>query len=1017
MKKTTLILFFCLLVHFLKAQEPSYWRLTDKDGLPSMEVYSIHQDKKGYIWIATDKGFCRYDGSTIKHYEHPEQRGNSVCEIKEDGLGRIWFKAFSGQLFYIDEQGECQHLSLPSNIKINTYFTYLARENELCLSTNKLYRYHFENESWTSDTFPHIGPNVSSAVASSLFEGANGKLVFCTYFNGEFWEIGADQNRKRGSFEQNYSTYFLPGDSAVLMDMAHTENSYAVSLAGTEEVVLDANTRLPNHSIKEGFFKGARRTLMFTHDGDILWEGTVGGAFGYKRGADGQWKQKYHILPNEHISGVLKDREGNYWFSTLKSGIFIIPSLDIVYYNIENSSLTNESLSCMEKGPDGQLFLGGSDGVVMRFDPKITELTNRYIGRNSNVYGLVLDKKREQVLFLSYGLHSIDWNAPKNSHGKYVRGREVVAGHHNIIYKEDFLVMGGNALAQVINLKDGIGEQLVLEKDYGFRVGKAYFVEGTERGDTITNYHFPNVQRVKAVWVDRLDSTTFWISANDSLYLYKDGSRKVFLDAAGDNFIATDINQSKDGTLWCGTLNKGVYKLVDGKVVKKYTKEDGLPSNNCLSLTIDGMNIWVGTDDGIARLNEQKGIVDVYNDLDGCVSNEIRDIEISNGFVWATTVRGLISFDTAMLAVNYCKPYVELVSVEVNKTVYNLTEKAELLYNENNLKFVFQTTALRGRKEVTYEYRLLGLDSTWITLPHSTNFVYLQGLIPGDFTFEVRAKNEDGITSKQPARYYFTIKLPYWQTLSYQLMMYGVVILVITGIATWRYRIYKRERDLEASMSRMRMQALQSQMNPHFVFNAMSAIQDYWIQKESKIALMYQAKFAKLMRLIFAYSKELGIHIEEELDFLKVYVSLEKIRFEGKIEVFFEVDEALLNQEIYLTPLLIQPQLENCFKHGLLHKDGKGSIVVELKAEGKYVYCSIRDNGVGREKAREYASWRKHFKKKISSLDITKERLKILNDLYGTSKNKEVFKITDLKTEDGKALGTLVEMWIPHTIT
>ena len=100
---TLLILTLCYLS--AKAQSPCYWKLTDDDGLPNMEVYGLYQDTKGYIWIATDGGIVRYDGTSITHYTHPRQRRNSAADIQEDHKGNIWYKNFAGQLFFIDEEG------------------------------------------------------------------------------------------------------------------------------------------------------------------------------------------------------------------------------------------------------------------------------------------------------------------------------------------------------------------------------------------------------------------------------------------------------------------------------------------------------------------------------------------------------------------------------------------------------------------------------------------------------------------------------------------------------------------------------------------------------------------------------------------------------------------------------------------------------------------------------------------------------------------------------------------------
>ncbi|BDS09932.1 sensor histidine kinase [Aureispira anguillae] len=996
-----IICFLFLFTPIGVAQDSYSWRLTDKEGLPSMEIYHLYQDTKGYMWIATDRGLCRYDGLSIKRYQHPDQKGNAVANIKEDEEGRIWFKAFSGQLFYIDQQGDCQLFPIPKEYHAGTYYAYTLREKELCLGTDRLCIYNFETQEWRVDSFPNIGPSTSSQAISNLEADAEGNLLFVTY-KQEFW-LQSDTINEKITVLKDWSSCIPFAKDSVILFQPNTNSL----------IYIDVIDRFRTDTSTIDHFSVNQRVLAVYKDKDLIWVATMKGAFGYERKSTGGWQQKYHILPDEQVSVCRKDKEGNYWFATLQNGIFIFPSLDIKFYNAQNSSLTNGHLLCVEKDAEGQLLIGGSDGAVMRFDPTREQLSDHYAGVEGNILSIVFDKKREKIYFTSYGLQVAEW---KNSKSIVYLGATLGGGHNSAIYKEDFLLSGKNGFVGLMNLRGGLGVDSIPPNSFNFRYKKAWLWSSDEIPYPAYIHVLQNLAKIKAIWVDQKDPDYFWLAANDSLYMYGGRDRKIILDEAGNSIVVTDINQTVDGAIWCTTMNKGLYKIVDHKVTKVYTEADGLPTNNCLSLTTDSMTVWVGTELGIVKLNTTDNKIDVYNDLDGCVSNEIRDIEVVDGKVWATTIKGLISFDVNIKSINPQKPFIELIALEINKKAHSLGTAANLLYNENNLKFKFQATAFKGLDRIHYEYRLLGLDSAWIQLPRSTDFTYFQGLIPGDFIFEVRAVNEDGFVSEKPARYAFSIQPPYWQTYWFLFLMYTGIVLFVGGIATFRYRVYKRERDLEASMSRMRMQALQSQMNPHFVFNAMSAIQDYWIQQEPKIALMYQAKFAKLMRLIFAYSKELGIHIEEELEFLKIYVSLEQIRFEGQVEVIFDVEETLLNQEIYLTPLLIQPQLENCFKHGLLHKEGKGKILIQLKKEASYIYCAIEDDGVGRKKAGEYASWRKHFKKKVSSLDITTERLQILNDLFGVDKTKKVLKISDLETTDGKATGTLVEMWIPQII-
>jgi LytS/YehU family sensor histidine kinase len=214
---------------------------------------------------------------------------------------------------------------------------------------------------------------------------------------------------------------------------------------------------------------------------------------------------------------------------------------------------------------------------------------------------------------------------------------------------------------------------------------------------------------------------------------------------------------------------------------------------------------------------------------------------------------------------------------------------------------------------------------------------------------------------------------------------------------------------LESQNSNLKMEALQSQMNPHFIFNVLTAVQNLWLQHKNELAMDLQSNFAKLLRKIFQYSSKRAISIEQVEEFLNNYLSLEQIRFENTVDIDFQIEEILLDEEHRIPPLLIQPIIENSFKHGLFHKQKDLKLSIHLKQEGAYLYCCVEDNGVGRKN-----NGNKTGPKRSSGLSTTKERLFILQE--STIKKKHPhnnLRIIDLKNSEGVPLGTKVEIWIP----
>lgn len=198
-------------------------------------------------------------------------------------------------------------------------------------------------------------------------------------------------------------------------------------------------------------------------------------------------------------------------------------------------------------------------------------------------------------------------------------------------------------------------------------------------------------------------------------------------------------------------------------------------------------------------------------------------------------------------------------------------------------------------------------------------------------------------------------------------------------------------------------------MNPHFIFNVLNSIQHYLMINDGEQALIYLAKFAKLIRMIFDFSRKSTISLYNEINFLKLYMEMEKLRFKQRIEVALIVDDEIDEELIKIPPLMIQPIVENCFKHGLLHKEGEGKVLVKFEKTLRGTICVVEDNGIGRTAAKAMKSWKKKTHKS-AGVNTTKERLKLWLSKKNEEVPKDTFQVIDLEDENGQAIGTRVEM-------
>ena len=211
-------------------------------------------------------------------------------------------------------------------------------------------------------------------------------------------------------------------------------------------------------------------------------------------------------------------------------------------------------------------------------------------------------------------------------------------------------------------------------------------------------------------------------------------------------------------------------------------------------------------------------------------------------------------------------------------------------------------------------------------------------------------------------------------------------------------------------IAEMEMTALRAQMNPHFIFNCLNSIKLYTLENDSQTASEYLTKFSQLIRLVLENSRSEKIPLQKELETLKLYIELEAMRFKNKVKYQINVVPHIDQQYIEIPPLLLQPYVENAIWHGLMHKPEGGTILIDIQQPSEYLlHIEIRDDGVGREKAKEHKS-KSATRQKSFGLKMTSERLDAINHIYNI---KTEVKIIDLVDTEGNATGTVIIIEIP----
>jgi LytS/YehU family sensor histidine kinase len=298
----------------------------------------------------------------------------------------------------------------------------------------------------------------------------------------------------------------------------------------------------------------------------------------------------------------------------------------------------------------------------------------------------------------------------------------------------------------------------------------------------------------------------------------------------------------------------------------------------------------------------------------------------------------------------------------------------------------------------------LNSKSAWrYTKERAANFFDLPA---GSYFFEVQAQDENRKWTPS-LKVEFIIKPPFWETAWFiTLAIIGIITLIWLAVNRYIARI-RRDNEIEKEMQILKASALQAQMNPHFVFNCLNAIQSFIAGKESEKATRYLARFATLVRNNLNASVNKVVTLDEEIQTIENYLSFEKMRFQKKIDYKIEVDPNLQIYDIEIPPLMTLPYVENAVIHGLLKSPRPGQLEIKYFEDNQCLIIEIQDNGLGIFQTQKINPTQKldGIHKSIG-MSISKK----MQELFNEGLEEEDLIIEELKNENGEVEGTRIRL-------
>ena len=953
----------------LKVDAQDYLPLSysTKDGLPSDMVYGTVQDRYGQIWIATDRGLSRFDGQSFRNYSRQDGLEDLVIlDVFIDSQDRLWMSSYNGRLAYL-KNGKIYH-SRNSDILRNwkngasIFSVSEGVKGNIYVKTSKsLYFYH-EQKGW--------------AEIPGLSNYRKGLYRVLTYNNKEFF-IGSaglfkwDRGTQKLKLKYPLPTMSLQNVNALHASACIANHSYVgFNSKGVfkvdmrqefsyEEILEDeeSKTIARNMSAYQQVLKFDQLNLQPTDVKRIIATKDCYWLLLLKGGALQVWENGSSrlILKNLLINDIDQDRDGNYWLSS-SSGLYLLPAF---FYKArvyaKKDGLPHNEVFSLHLDESKKLWMGflGGKMAIKQHDT----IQNISLFPEDNVLQIRSILPYRNGLFL----------------GMYNRG---------LVYLTERYKTAAQSKLQFPVFAQTLNKSPLGKLTYAHMATVFQYNEPTRNFDTI--YHDPKERRIFLHHWD--DAGQLWLSKPDGLAYLDSLGHLQELPSTENSILKEQIMAMENlghGQMLLAPLGFGVILLEKGQIRQQLTTKDGLPDNICTKFVKYKNQIWVICATGIAQIEQKQGHLYVkryFDRLNALVSNKINDLVVDDQHLYVATDQGLIVLtqDNSINKVN--APEVRLTSVRTR-----LGEQIQLADSRINagdlpISIRFNILVYPSNRMIEYQYRI-GKQS-WISA--SGGALELAELSHGSYNLQLRAKVGAGEWG-EVTNYKFSVHTPFYLRSGFASIV--IIVILLIGIF-WYFRyIIKQENHKREALSnqmlldRLESQALQSVMHPHFMFNALNSIQHFLNANDRLQANRYLSRFAKLMRINLNAGTKGYISVEDEVERLQHYLSLEALRLENVFTYDFEIDANLIPNATFIPAMLLQPYVENALWHGLATVETNGHLWIRFKwIDAQQIEVRIEDDGIG---VKNSSAHKKASPHRSQAIEIIRKRLEVFSRQFG----------------------------------
>ena len=781
-----------------------------KDGLAGSTTYCLEQDKKGFIWIGTETGLSRFDGTHFVNFGI--QQGlpdNEILNIFCDSIDRLWLSLFRTEICYI-QNGKVHNRyndTLIKKIRLQGIAWQVCEDKngDILIREDKVLHMITTNGKVTEFySFTNNNPYFFTAISRSL----NGN--FLVLENDQVFELdGTGKKSFVKKINTNPSFMRLAVLSPNFIVWHSTNKTYKIySFLKQKEIVFKNPSTLIN---------------VQTLKDSLICINTINGCFilnFYTGKVDS-------ALSTESVSSVFKDSESNLWFTTLGHGIFKLSSTE--FRTLALARKNGNQLSVFSLIKDNDKIVAGTDGCYLfAIDVQNPQNYKRYkINYPGEVKNRVVSlEKSKDTLFMGTDdlLFKILFFKQKAEVG-FLNVKKL------LFINNDSLLVAGK-------------ESLMLINPHTFKIL-----------DTLLN------ERILCV---NFISDTLYIGTLNGLVIktLRTNTEKRFNSGVLHTRI-TSLEKDMYNNLWIGTYGAGVYVYKNGKITYKFDEKDGLTSNICRCINSYANTTWIGTDKGINKisLTSQPHIEAKFTSNDGLASNMTNVILQDSNRVYVGTPNGVTYFNSDK-AVSNSKCVLRIINIASGEKTLS-GSNIQLPHSDNNIRFEYVGISYNSNGDIKYYYKMDGLDSIWnYTTSTSLNYPSLPS---GIYNFQIRAVNKYGVSSS-------TISIPFeiqkrlWEKNWFQLLIFVFATAFIWFIMNKRIQQIRRKvlekNYVQKQIADLKQKALKSQISPNFIFNSLNSIQQYVIDNDVEGSNNFISRFSDLIRKTLDFSEKNKMNIQ-----------------------------------------------------------------------------------------------------------------------------------------------------------